>query len=81
MQKTPKSNLLKLKLVAINNLKNDKNIEIKEADKGGSIVILSKFHFKSMILSQLDEKKKTYKKLNSYPDQAIMKKIEALITV
>ena len=58
MQKTPKSNLLKLKLVAINNLKNDKNIEIKEADKGGSIVILSKFHFKSMILSQLDEKKK-----------------------
>ena len=81
MQKTPKSNLLKLKLVAINNLKNDKNIEIKEADKGGSVVILSKFHFKSMILSQLDEKKKTYKKLNSYPDQAIMKKIEALITV
>ena len=81
MQKTPKSNLLKLKLAAINNLKNDKNIEIKEADKGGSVVILSKFHFKSMILSQLDEKKKTYKKLNSYPDQAIMKKIEALITV
>ena len=29
LQKTPKSNLC----VAINNLKNDKNIEIKEADK------------------------------------------------
>ena len=32
-----------------------------------------------MILSQLNDEK-TYKKLNSNPDQAIMKKIKALIT-
>ena len=32
-----------------------------------------------MILSQLDDEK-TCKKLNSNPDQAIMKKIKALIT-
>ena len=52
---------------------------MKEADKGGSVVILSKSHYKSMILSQLNDEK-TYKKLNSNPDQAVMKKIKALIT-
>ena len=40
---------------AINDLKNDKNIEIKEADKAGSFVILSKSHYKSMLLSQLND--------------------------
>ena len=79
LQKAPKSNLSKLEWAAINNLKNDKNIEIKEADKGGSVVILSKSHYKSMTLSQLNDEK-TYTKLNSNPYQAIMKKIKALIT-
>ena len=49
--------LFKARMAAINDLKNDKNIEIKEADKGGSVVILSKSHYKSMILSQLDDEK------------------------
>ena len=40
LQKAPKYNHSKIELVAINDLKNDKNIEIKEADKGGSVVIL-----------------------------------------
>ena len=47
LQKAPKSNLSKLELAAINDLKNDRNIEIKEADKGGSVVILSKCHYKT----------------------------------
>ena len=62
MQKAPKSNLSKLEWAAINDLKNDKNIEIKESDKEGSVVILSKFHYKSMILLQLNAEK-TYKKV------------------
>ena len=61
LQKAPKSNLSKLKWAAINDLKNDKNIEIKEADKGGSVVILPKSHYKSTIFSQLNDEK-TYKK-------------------
>ena len=73
LQKALKSNLSKFEWAAINDLKNDKSIAIKEADKGGSVVILSKIHYKSMILSQLNDEK-TYKKLNSNPDQAIMKK-------
>ena len=77
LQKAPKSNLSKLEWAAINDLKNDENIEIEEAGKGGSVLILSKSHDKSMILSQLNDEK-TYKKLNSNPDQAIM--IKALIT-
>ena len=68
-----------LQNIYIYDIKNDKNIEIKEADKGGSFVIPSKSHYKSMILSQFNDEK-TYKKLNSYPDHAIMKKIKALIT-
>ena len=59
-------------MVTINDLKNGKNIKIKEADKGGSVLILSKFHYKSKILSQLNDEK-AYKKLNSNPDQSIMK--------
>ena len=66
-QKAPKSNLSKLEWAAISDLKNDKNIEIKEADKGGSVVILSKSRYKSMMISQLNDEK-TYKKLNSIPD-------------
>ena len=42
LQRSPKNNFSKLEWAAINDLKNDKNIAIKEADKGGSIVILSK---------------------------------------
>ena len=79
LEKAPKSNLWKLEWAAIDDLKNDKNIEYKEADKGGSVVILWKSHYKSMILSQLNDQK-TCKKLNPNPDQAIMKKIKALIT-
>ena len=79
MQKAPKSNLSKLEWADINDLKNDKNIEIMEADKGGSAVILSKSHYKSMIISKINDEK-TDKKLNSNPDQAIMKKLKALIT-
>ena len=40
LQKAPKYNHSKIELVAIKDLKNNKNIEIKEADKGGSAVIL-----------------------------------------
>ena len=53
--------------------------KIKEADNGRSVAIISKSHYKSMILSQLNDEK-TCKKLNSNLDHAIMKKIKTLIT-
>ena len=75
LQKAPKSNLLKYDWATINDLKNYKNVEIKEADKGGSVVILSKSHCKCMILSQFnDEKmKRPTTKISSNPDHVTMK--------
>ena len=55
--------------MAINDEKNDKNIEIKKADNGGSVVVLSKSHYKGMLLSQLNDEK-THKKAKSNPDHA-----------
>ena len=78
LKKTPKRNLSNLESAVINDLKNGKNIEIKEEVKEGLVVIFSKSHYKSLILSQINAEK-TYKILNSNPDQAIMKKIKALI--
>ena len=42
---------------ATKDLKNDMNKDIKEADKGVSVAILSKSHYKSIILSQLNDEK------------------------
>ena len=42
-------------------VKNEKNIEIREADNSGSVVTFWKFHYKSMILSQISDEK-TFKK-------------------
>ena len=74
-QKTPKRNPSKLEWVAVEGLKNDKNIEIEGVDKGGSEVILSKSPYKSIILLQLNDEK-TYKKWNSIQDKAVMKEIK-----
>ena len=70
LQKAPKSNLSKLEWAAINDLKNGKSREIKEA---GYAVIFSKSHYKSMVLSQINDGQ-TYKKLNLNSDQARVKK-------
>ena len=49
--------------------------QIKEENKGGFVLFLSKSHYKSMILSQLHDEK-ICEKSNTNPDQAIMKKIK-----
>ena len=41
--------------MAIHDLKNETNMEIEKAEKGGSVAILSKSHYKCMILSQLNK--------------------------
>ena len=38
-------------------LKNDKNLVIKEGDKGGACVIMDKNYYKEKILSLLSDKK------------------------
>ena len=67
LQKALKSDLSKLEWAPINHLKNGKKIEIKESDKGRSVVILSKSHYKSIILHYLMVKRPTKIQLKSRP--------------
>ena len=60
-------------------VKNEKNIEIMEADNSGPVVTFWKFHYKSMILSQINDEK-TFKKWYSSPNQAITQETKAIIT-
>ena len=67
LQKALKSDLSKLEWAPINHLKNGKKIEIKESDKGRSVVILSKSHHKSIILHNLMVKRPTKIQFKSRP--------------
>lgn len=56
-------------------LKNDQSIIIKNADKGGAIVIMDRYHYKEMSLSQLQDHQ-FYTKLEQNEDRRTMLKIE-----
>ena len=73
-----KQNISRDEQQALNNLKNDANIIIKQADKGGAIVIMDKSHYKEMVLEQLNDTE-YYKKLNKNPDKATAKRIKKLV--
>ncbi|CAC5397420.1 unnamed protein product [Mytilus coruscus] len=73
-----KSNLPKAQQKAIKNLQNDESNIIKEADKGGGIVIMDKDHYKEMVLNQIEDGV-FYQKLNGNRDKSIMSKIRKLI--
>ena len=61
----------------LQDLKNDKSIVIKEADKGGSIVIMTSNHYKRMVHHHLDDKS-TYKPVSNGIDDTIMKGLHSL---
>ncbi|VDI57593.1 Hypothetical predicted protein [Mytilus galloprovincialis] len=73
-----KSNLPKSQQKTIKKLQNDESIIIKEADKGGGIVIMDKDHYKDMVLNQLEDGL-FYQKLNGNRDKSTMSKIRKLI--
>ena len=54
-RKPEKSNLTKEQWKAVNDLRNNDNIVIKEADKGGCVVIMNKSHYMSMVYGQLND--------------------------
>ena len=70
-----KDNISKLEREAINSLTNVDSIIIKEADKGGAIVIMSKDHYKEMILEQLTNTD-FYQELSSNEDRKTICKIK-----
>ena len=56
-----KSNILKNEWKAVKSLKENDSIVIKEADKGGTVVVMNKSHYYSMV-AQILQDEVTYKK-------------------
>ena len=56
-----KSNILKNEWKAVKSLKENDSIVIKEADKGGTVVVMNKSHYNSMVVQILQDEV-TYKK-------------------
>ena len=73
-----KYNLSKDEWKALKELQQDKNIIIKEADKGGAVVIMNVQHYESMVYEQLNDEK-TYLKATSNIDQKTMTQYIKLI--
>ena len=73
-----KSNISKLKWQDILNLKKNKHIIIKEADKGGAVVIMNSKNYLKMISDHFNDKT-TYKMVESNCDAKVMKGIAKII--
>lgn len=74
-----KSNISKSQQKAISRLQNDNSIIIKEADKGGAIVIMDKEYYQHKIQEQLGDTN-SYRELNENIDRKTMRSINQLIS-
>ena len=72
-----KSNLTKAEWKDLLVLKNNSELIIKEADKGGCIVLRNKSHYKRMIFQHLNDAN-TDQKTDQNCDNCVMKKIGEL---
>ena len=73
-----KSNISKNEWQAINYLKDNKDVIIKEADKGGSVVVMNKKHYHDMIMTHLNDSN-IYSKIDSNCDMKVITKLKKLI--
>ena len=73
-----KSNISKHEWQDILNLKKNKGIIIKEADKVGAVVIMSPKYYLKMINDHLNDKT-TYKMVESNCDAKVMERIAKII--
>ena len=74
--KQPKSNLTSKQWDGIKN--NNNSIVIKEADKGGAVVIMNKEHYMRMVYSQLHDGV-TYKRTDQSCDKKVMTNLIKLV--
>ena len=73
-----KSNISKNEWEAIKSLEENNSIVIKEADKGGAVVVMNKTHYYSMVVKILQDEV-TYKKSNENCDKKVFKDLEKLV--
>ena len=74
-----KDNINKSEWNAIDSLKRDKTIVIKEADKGSAVVIMDRDHYESLCLAVL-ENSTYYAKQEKYDSTEILKKLDKCVT-
>ena len=72
-----KNNLSKKQIKALTDLKNNKNLVIKEADKGSAVVIMDKTYYIQKIQEMLDDQN-YYKPIESNKDNHIIATIKKL---
>ena len=74
-KQTPKNNLSKAERNALQQLKTNRDIVIKEADKGGAIVIMTKEQYSNMVMKHLNTD--TYEAVTEKNiDKKVMKKLK-----
>ena len=73
-----KSNISKNEWEAIKSLKENDSIVIKEADKGGAVVVMNKTHYYNIVVKILQDEE-TYKKTNENCDKKVFKDLEKLV--
>lgn len=71
-------NLNKSEKTALANLKNNTSIILKEADKGGAIVIMDKDYYKNKVMEQLNDEEYYLKQTNSN-DKLTIRKLKLLV--
>ena len=74
----PATNLRKEEWNALKELQDDKTIIIKEADKGGSTIIMNTTHYERMVYDLLLDEG-TYKKVSNNTDSTVMKRYLTLM--
>ena len=72
-----KSNITKNESNALRELINNKNIIIKQADKGGADVIMDRKYYSDKILAMLKDEE-TYSELRTHTDEKMMVTIQKL---
>ena len=74
-----KSNLSRSERNGIKDLMHNKNIVIKEADKGGCVVIMNTTHYVSMVMDHLRDTS-TYRKTKANCDNKVMAELKRMVT-
>ena len=72
-----KSNINRKESLALRELQNNKNIIIKQADRGGAVVIMDRDYYANKILEILKDDE-TYIQLHMHTDEEVIKKIGRL---
>jgi hypothetical protein len=78
--KPPKNNINKKDQEAIKNLRNNENIIILRADKGGAIVVMNKIDYNTKMMEHLTTTG-SYKNLDNNPISMIIKEVKKAIKV